>query len=760
MVLLPVLLLGAVELTLRLVGYGHPTSFFVPLRMDGRNFFVPNDKFSFRFFPQTMARVPTPLRIAADKPTNSYRIFLFGESAAWGDPEPAFGVARFVEVLLRERFPGTDFQVVSVAITAINSHVILPIARECAGHQGDLWLIYMGNNEMVGPFGASTIFGPPSPPTAFVRASLAAKATRTGQLMDDSVARLRGDSSVSKSWGGMKMFQGHQLRYDDPARLRTYVNFDKNLEDILTAGINAGVPIILSTVGSNLRDCAPFASLHRSDLDPSQKASWEEHFQNGSARESAGSYQEALEFYLKAAAIDPQFAELQFRLGRCHLALTNEAQAGRDFELARDYDTLAFRADTRINQAIKDAATHCASKGVYLLDAAAVMAQSSPHGISGHATFYEHVHLNFEGNYLLARGFAEEAAKHFPAGIAARSKGDWASAEVCNRRLAVTGWDRYRVWQQIISRMFEPPFTDQSDHDAAIKFCAAKVEEIKSQMTADAPKQALATYQEEVRLAPEDHFLHENFAVFLEATGDLAGAVKQTQLASELLPERPVTDFYIGSLLVRLGRTTEAAESFSRALALRNDFVPALNEMGLIRANQQKPVEAAAFFARALKLNPADPQTQLNLGFLEQIDGRPVEALAHYQEAARLEPQGAPASFSQACALISQHKRTEAIEYLQNAIRLNPRFWQARYELGVEWASLDKIDDAQAEFSEVIRFRPDYARAHSNLGVTLARQGKTQQAITELRAALQLNPGDKAARQNLESLQAAKNTGP
>ena len=56
-------------------------------------------------------------------------------------------------------------------------------------------------------------------------------------------------------------------------------------------------------------------------------------------------------------------------MGRCDLALTNYDQARRDFELARDYDALDFRADTRINSAIKEAASRHAGQGVYLLDA-------------------------------------------------------------------------------------------------------------------------------------------------------------------------------------------------------------------------------------------------------------------------------------------------------------------------------------------------------------------------------------------------------
>ncbi len=89
-------------------------------------------------FPPALARTADTFRFAADKGTNSYRIFLLGESAANGDPDPTYGVGRYVETLLRERYPGTDFQVVCVAMTAIDSSTILPIARDCARHRGRL----------------------------------------------------------------------------------------------------------------------------------------------------------------------------------------------------------------------------------------------------------------------------------------------------------------------------------------------------------------------------------------------------------------------------------------------------------------------------------------------------------------------------------------------------------------------------------------------------------------------------------------------
>ena len=154
--LIPALLFGGLELALRLVNYGYPTGFFRKTQIAGREVFVENDKFGLRFFPPALTRIASPIVMPATKPTNTCRIFILGESAALGDPEPAFGFGRYLEVLLRDRYPDKQFEVVSAAMTAINSHSLLPIARDCVQQDGDLWVIYMGNNEVVGPFGAGT----------------------------------------------------------------------------------------------------------------------------------------------------------------------------------------------------------------------------------------------------------------------------------------------------------------------------------------------------------------------------------------------------------------------------------------------------------------------------------------------------------------------------------------------------------------------------------------------------------------------------
>ena len=756
-IIIPLVILGGLELGLRWFGYGYPASFFLRYNIDGQGYYVPNDEFGCRFFPPAIAREPTPQRMAVKKSPDTYRIFVFGESAAMGDPDPSYGMGRYLQVLLQERYPEIHFEVICVAMTAIDSDVVLPIARECARHDGDLWIVYMGNNEMVGPFGAETAYGLRAPPLEVIRAFIAIKATRLGQLLANVIGRVRGNSSTPKEWGGMQMFTNSRIGYDDPARLRAYANFKENLEDILRMAHRAGAPVVLSTVAVNLKDCAPFASIHKPGLSTNQLSAWNKLFEEGVTNETAGAYGDALALYRQAAGIDPQFAELQFRMGDCDLALTNSVQALQDFGLARDYDALDFRADSRINSAIRDAAARHGNAGVHLAEADKILAQNSPDGIPGLNFFYEHVHLNFAGNYLLALDFAEQIKGFLPNSPGVRDQGSWASEALCERRLAVTIWDRQRVWQSILSRMASPPFTGQYNHAANLKNCEAKVDEVKSMMNTQTDEQARQMYEQALAWAPADGSLHLNFAQYLGAKGAVARATEEAKHVCGLLPQAPGEFSDVGDLLILQAKIDEAAEYYARALALRNNFAPALNGLGQILENQQKASEALACYRRALRANPEDVATHINIGFLEQNRGNLKEGAVYYQRAAGLQPQGPADYFNQAVAAAALGQFARAIESFGRAVELKPDFWQAHYLLGIELAGEGKIGDAEKEFWDAIIYRPDFARSHLNLGIMLMKQQRLDPALTQFQITLQLDPANQLAGQLLGEIQASKN---
>ena len=306
MVVLPLALLTTLELGLRLAEYGYHSGFFVPATINGRKVLIENQKFGRRFFPAHLARTPYHSVLSQEKPAGSYRIFVFGESAAMGDPEPGFGLPRLLEVLLEAKFPATDFEVINVAMTAINSHVVREIAHDCMDMDGDLWLIYMGNNEVIGPYGAGTIFGERVPPLGVVRASTVLGRMRLGQL----IKSFGSSASAPKNWDGLKMFIKQKVRHDDPAMARVHSHFKSNLDAIIRMGREAGAKVLVSTVAVNLKDCPPFGSRHRGGLLAGEKANWEQLWKEGMKAELEGRFDEAIGKY---SEIDgPSYLECHF----------------------------------------------------------------------------------------------------------------------------------------------------------------------------------------------------------------------------------------------------------------------------------------------------------------------------------------------------------------------------------------------------------------------------------------------------------------
>jgi len=458
---IPLALLGLAEIGLRIAGYGYETSFF----LEAKGVYYVKE-FGLRFFPRSLARPPWPAYVDKQKALGTYRIFVMGGSAAQGVPDPAFGFAEILKTMLTDTYPRAKFEVVVAAVTAINSHVVLPIARDCAKHEPDLFIVYLGNNEVVGPFGPGTVFQGFTPSLTLIRAYLAAQTTKLGQLAVDLIARLPG-KKAPEQWTGMDMFMESLVSADDPRLPVVYEHLRRNLQDICRAGRQAGADTILCTVAVNLRHCAPFASTHRADLSDSDLARWDSAFRAGVELDEPGDPVDAIGKYLAAEQIDGRYAELQFRLGRCYLAVGEPGLARYAFALARDLDALRFRADSDVNRVIREVAAGEGSR-VRLVDAERAMAtcDSSPDGLPGEELFFEHVHMTFDGNYEVARAIFPAAVSCLPGAI--RSRGPAApvplSRQRCAELMELTAWRQRQMLAYMLRLTEGPPFTSQFDH--------------------------------------------------------------------------------------------------------------------------------------------------------------------------------------------------------------------------------------------------------------------------------------------------------
>jgi hypothetical protein len=219
--------------------------------------------------------------------------------------------------MLEQTYPDAKFEVVQTAMTAINSHVVLPIARDCAEYEPDLFIVYMGNNEVVGPFGAGTVFDAFSNSLWMIRTKIALRKLKIVQLATDVAQRLASLKGTRK-WESLAMFLEHRVAASDPRLEGVYSHFKSNLEDICEAAYCSGADTILCTVAVNLRDCAPFASQHKPGLTDEQLRNWQQTYQAGITLAGQDGCAEALEKFTQTEAIDPDYAELRFRMGQCY----------------------------------------------------------------------------------------------------------------------------------------------------------------------------------------------------------------------------------------------------------------------------------------------------------------------------------------------------------------------------------------------------------------------------------------------------------
>ncbi|MHC5035988.1 MAG: tetratricopeptide repeat protein [Planctomycetota bacterium] len=716
MVLVPLLFFGLLEGSLRLFGFGYETDFFVPL--EGKDALGTNLKFTWRFFPRPLARPPLPLVVPKEKPEGAYRIFVLGGSAAQGEPSPPFAFSRHLEMMFRARFPEATIEVFNTAITAVNSHVVLPIARECAEREPDLLVVYMGNNEVVGPYGPGTILKGYSPSLGAIRTGIWVKSTKIGQLMEGAIGLLGRGSQAPKEWKGMEMFLDHRVAYQDPRLAKVYSHFEANLEALCRAATRKGAGVLLCTMATNLKDCAPFASLHGPDLPVGEQKRWKALVDEALASEEAGEIEQALALIDRAAAIDDRVANLHFVAGRL-LWAQKKTEAARDrFLRARDLDALRFRADTRINEIIRKVASAHGEAGVELVDVERLFqeAPETQNGVPGEELLYEHVHMNFKGNHLVARALFKAILPRLPEGVrgGVPAEGEPCSREACADRLAFTGWDRVLVARRLDTITGRAPFTNQIDY--ALR--SARWEEDRKALEAryasgEGLLESFEVYRRAVVRDPDDLPLRNNYAVLLMEMKSFEKSIEQYRFLRERVPGIPAW------------REAEANVHLEHGTQLVMD---------------KKPEEALKAYDRALELWPGFSKAYFNIGVTLESQGKRPEAIEQYRLAIRAEPGLVMARNNLAFALAAEGKREEAVEAYRRALEIAPGFAMAHGNLADTLVKMGRREEALEHYRQALKHNPQAAEAHGNLAATLIDLGRPSEAAPHYLKMLELKP--------------------
>lgn len=567
--LAPLVVLGLLELALRLCWGGHPTRFF--LKTDTGEGYLPNDQYAWQFFARRSAARPDYFLLPAHKAPGTLRVFVLGESAAMGTPDPAFGFSRMLELMLRRQYPDRSFEVFNLAMRGVNSHLIRPIAEECLRHEADALVVYMGNNEAIGLHSPA----PGSPlwlqNLTLLRASQALKSTCLGQACATWLAARRKGADTQDD----DYFQRQRLAADDPRRALVRRNLEANLDGICRAAVRRGVKVVACTVAVNLRDCPPLGSLHHPALGSAELARWQSAVERADQAAGQNRWTEVSERLSSALRLDPHFAETQFRLAEALAAQGKLAEAAPHYSLARDWDAVPFRTDGLLNEQIRRVGTNYAGRGVVLADVERAFAAQDPNGqgIPGGLLFEDHVHPTFAGNHLLAQLVTPAVVQALGdrLGRPPAMPCPGLSLEECAAALVFTSWDEMNVKAAMVEMLAHPPFTARYDHARRLAAARQDLAARQAALTSPELQRCLDRYHAALRERPSDWRIHYNLAMFYQNLNQPRDAVREMEAVVKLFSRVAPFRLALAGALASAGQRDAALTHLREASRLEPD---------------------------------------------------------------------------------------------------------------------------------------------------------------------------------------------
>lgn len=415
LLLIPISVFALLEISLRMMNYGGSLDLVVRTTVAGRDYYTLNREVGRRYFSQEGIAIPEAFDdlFRVTKLPGGRRIFMLGESTMAGFPFDYNATApRLLQDRLRDTFGDSTVEVINVGLAAVNSYTVLDLIRELNAYEPDAFILYLGHNEFYGAFGVgSTEYL--GRWRSLVNLYLRLEKFKIFLLMRDLVsgtqhlftpAATPADASLMAS-----MVRERIIRYGSPEYMTAKANYEANLREIISVARESGIPIVVSSLTSNVRDQAPLQAAFSPDTDPAGQARWREHVAAGDSARSRRDFRMALTSYQRAVAIDSSNADGVFRMATMFDSLGSFQEARTAYARARDCDALRFRASTDFNLLIR---SMCEETGAPLADAERAFEESSPHGLVGNNLMLEHLHPNYDGYFLLAKTFERTLREH------------------------------------------------------------------------------------------------------------------------------------------------------------------------------------------------------------------------------------------------------------------------------------------------------------------------------------------------------------
>jgi tetratricopeptide (TPR) repeat protein len=579
-ILITAVLLGCLELGLRMFNRSLANPFVAEIAADSVELYQVNRKYLKKYFPTSVTAIPElkPELFRKHKNKKQFRIMCLGESSMLGTP---YQMTCTIPAILRKElarlFPDYEFEVVNLGASAINSNVIVDLVKEAIEYSPDLVIVYMGHNDFYGPDGVGASFFQNHVPSTIqlgykLRELSIVQLVR--QALSSPVPPPNPDAGNNLM---MQVSQQHMVSLQSSESRRIIQLFAHNLTTVIQLLRDHTIPLIVGDVTSNL-DFPPFISdtlKGMRTMDVVQKDLSEQYAQ--------GHYQSLEQQLFGYLLQDSTNALANYWLGKVYLARGMPEEGRRRLMLARDNDLLKFRAPSVIDTILRRI---CMEEQVPLVSIDSLFAASTKSGIAGNDLFWEHLHPNPRGYYLIATAFLQKLLDLNLGALDARYSMthvvpfDYDSLGICWLELAYGDLSIKHLTSQW-------PFSNYLTSSIVFD-------------TSDAELQRIARETYNRSIVWEEGCYRS--AQYFWRNGKLQAARTTYQALVDDNPMNYYASYLMGNLLVQLGEKASAAKYFENSIRVNARYLQPHLDLGLLRINEGKFDDAIRELSVAFEL--------------------------------------------------------------------------------------------------------------------------------------------------------------
>jgi arylsulfatase A-like enzyme/tetratricopeptide (TPR) repeat protein len=214
----------------------------------------------------------------------------------------------------------------------------------------------------------------------------------------------------------------------------------------------------------------------------------------------------------------------------------------------------------------------------------------------------------------------------------------------------------------------------------------------------------------------------------------------------------------VGTILLEMGKASEAEEAIRRALAEDPQSPRAVFGLACVRARQNRSDEALKLFRQSIELGRGSNASMVlfNIGSVHHAAGQIDQARQAFEESLTADPKNARAARALTELMRQQGQRQQAIALLERTNDL-VRDAELMVALGQMLAEDGQLERAAGFLSKSVDIRPDLWVGHFELAMALKRLGQQDRAIQHLRRCIEINPSLSQAHLHLGILLAGQN---